>query len=315
MYQNIIVPIDHGNRNMKTPHFIYTSGIEESQIKPPLGEYLIFKDKYYTLTEKRIPYMRNKTVDDRFFVLTLFGIGMESEKQGIYCPGELLQVDLPVGLPPKHFGAMYKKLEAYFKREEVVEYFFRGRNYSVYLENVATFPQDYAAAITIYPKIMNYGKTIVIDIGGFTLDYLLLRGGIPDLAVCDSLENGVIKLYNHIISRINSEQDILLEEMDIDSILKGENTDYSERIIKTVRNMAAVFVNDLLGTLRERGIDLKSGCVVFVGGGALLLRKYLEASEKVGECFFIEDIKANAIGYGMLYDREKKAGSAHGKEE
>ena len=63
------------------------------------------------------------------------------------------------------------------------------------------------------------------------MDYLLLRGGIPDLAVCDSLENGVIKLYNNIISRINSEQDILLEEMDIDSILKGENTDYSESVI------------------------------------------------------------------------------------
>ena len=237
MYQNIIVPIDHGNRNMKTPHFIYTSGIEESQTKPPLGEYLVFKDKYYTLTEKRIPYMRDKTVDDRFFVLTLFGIGMESERQGIYCPGELLQVDLPVGLPPKHFGTLYKRFEAYFKREEVVEYSFHGRNYSVYLENVAAFPQDYAAAITIYPQIMHYGKTIVIDIGGFTLDYLLLRGGIPDLAVCDSLENGVIKLYNNIISRINSEQDILLEEMDIDSILKGENTDYSENVIKTVRNI------------------------------------------------------------------------------
>lgn len=63
------------------------------------------------------------------------------------------------------------------------------------------------------------------------MDYLLLRGGIPDLAVCDSLENGVIKLYNNIISRINSEQDILLEKMDIDSILKGENTDYSESVI------------------------------------------------------------------------------------
>ena len=71
----------------------------------------------------------------------------------------------------------------------------------------------------------------MIDIERFTLDYLLLRGGIPDLAVCDSLENGVIKLYNNIISRINSEQDILLEEMDIDSILKGENTDYSESVI------------------------------------------------------------------------------------
>ena len=28
MYQKIIVPIDHGNRNMKTEHKVFTSGQE-----------------------------------------------------------------------------------------------------------------------------------------------------------------------------------------------------------------------------------------------------------------------------------------------
>ena len=70
--------------------------------------------------------------------------------------------------------------------------------------------------------------------------------------------------------------------------------------------MTKTYVDDLLGTFRERGIDLKTGCVVFIGGGALLLREYLEHSEKIGRCVFIEDIRANAKGYGLLYQIQRK---------
>lgn len=313
MYQKIIIPTDHGNRNCKTSNFIYTSGLEESDTRPPLGEYLFYSGKFYTLTEKRIPYMRDKTVDERFFILTLFGIGMESER--INRPGDLLRVELPVGLPPKHFGALYKKFEEYFKRDTIIDFIFRGKEYSILLDNVLAFPQDYAAAMTVYQDIWGYSKAVVIDIGGFTLDYLLIRNGNADLSVCDSLENGVIKLYNQIVSRINSEYDILLEDADIDGIIKGRNTDFEPYVIKTVRSMTQTFADDLLGMLRERGIDMKSGCIVFVGGGALLLKEYLEKSEKTGRSLFIDDIKANARGYGILYGLQQKAGTAYGKEK
>ena len=37
MYQKIIVPIDHGNRNMKTEHKVFTSGFVEGDCRPALG--------------------------------------------------------------------------------------------------------------------------------------------------------------------------------------------------------------------------------------------------------------------------------------
>lgn len=116
----------------------------------------------------------------------------------------------------------------------------------------------------------------------------------------------MIKLYNKVISRINSEHDILLEEGDVDSIIRIEKTDYSLPLLKTVQEMTRTYVDDLLGTFRERGIDLKTGCVVFIGGGSLLLREYLKHSEKIGHSVFIEDITANAKGYGLLYQIQKK---------
>ena len=48
MYQKIIVPIDHGNRNLKTEQHVFTSGILESDCKPVLGEFLQYNGRYYT---------------------------------------------------------------------------------------------------------------------------------------------------------------------------------------------------------------------------------------------------------------------------
>lgn len=306
MYQKIIVPIDHGNRNLKTEQHVFTSGILESDCKPVLGEFLQYNGRYYILSEQRIPYMRDKSSDERFFILTLFGIVMEAERQRINAENTILQVELPVGLPPKHYGALHKKFQDYFMDRGRQCLIYKGREYQLEIADAAVFPQDYAAAMTIYPKISSFNKVTTVDIGGFTLDYLLLRGGRPDLSVCDSLEKGVITLYNTIISRVNSEYDILLEDADIDSIIKGEKTDYDMQVARMVQDMTKTYVDDLLGTLRERGIDLKTGCVVFIGGGALLLREYLENSDKVGKCVFIEDICANAKGYGLLYQVQKK---------
>ena len=68
-----------------------------------------------------------------------------------------------------------------------------------------------------------------------------------------------------------------------------------------VEQQAQKFVNDLFSTLRERGLELKSGVVVFVGGGAILLRKQIETSRKIGTPLFVEDIRANAKGFELLY--------------
>ena len=71
----MLIAIDHGNKFVKVPnHAPFTSGLQESDSPPFGGETLKYQGKYYTLSEKRIPYHRDKTEDERFFVLTLFAI-------------------------------------------------------------------------------------------------------------------------------------------------------------------------------------------------------------------------------------------------
>ncbi len=229
-YQKITIPLDHGNRNMKTAEEVFTSGLAESDLKPVLGECLQYNGKFYSLTGERIPYMRDKSLDDRFFILPLFGIGKELERRTQPQKDIIYQVELPVGLPPKHYGALFEKF---------------GHQW------------------------------IHFRLSGAS-------GGRPDLSVCDSLEKGVITLYNRIISRVSSDFDMLLEDTDIDTIILGKNSDYSDSVIRLVKQMTKQYVDDFLGALRERGIDLKTGCIVFISGGAKLLREYLENTDKIG---------------------------------
>lgn len=261
---------------------------------------LAYRGKYYTLTDQRIPYRRDKTEDERFFILTLFAIAHEIEAMEQYS-GSLMRVQLAVGLPPAHFGVQAKRFINYFNGRGAVAFQFKGKTYAIFIENTACFPQSFSAAAATVKNLASFPRALVVDIGGFTADYVRLRNGVPDMAACDSLENGVILLYNRICAKANAELDILLEESEIDRILRSEDQDAAPEVIALAEREAQEFINDLLSGLRERMLELKSGKVIFLGGGATLLRRQIEASGKTGQAIFVEDINANAKGYEYLY--------------
>ena len=297
----MLIAIDHGNKQIKTSRRTFVSGLRESDTKPPFGQNILFyKGKYYTLSDQRIPYMRDKTVDERYFILTLFAVVFELSGAD-YHTDEVADVQLAIGLPPAHYGAQYERFEKYFLNRDIIDFEFDGRPYAIYISKALCFPQAYAAIMPIYQRIRQYPKAAVLDIGGFTADYLLVKNGEADLSACDSLDNGVITLYNSIKSKVNSDFDMLLDESDIDAILKEVPTEYDESVIRIVQEQAQLFINDLFGKLRERMIDLRSGKVVFVGGGSILLRKQIEVSGKIGTPIFVDEISANTKGYELLF--------------
>lgn len=297
----MLISIDHGNKQIKTVHCPpVVSGLAQSSTRPFGKDVLSYEGMYYTLSDRRIPYKKDKTVDERFYILTLFAIAREIEAQRAYT-SDMLFVELAIGLPPAHFGAQNKAFTQYFMDRNVAKFEYHDKPYTVFIEKVMCFPQTFAAAITRLPELIDCPKVLVLDIGGFTADYLLMKNGEADLSNCDSLDNGVILLYNHIRSKANAELDVLLEESDIDAILHGDNSGYDTRIAQLAEKSADQFVSDLFGTLRERMLDPRTGKTLLVGGGAILLRRQIEASGRVGATLFLDDINANAKGYEMLY--------------
>ena len=306
----MVISIDHGNKQIKTVHKVFVSGLVESDVRPAVGEnYILYNSRYYSLTEHRLPYRRDKSKDESFFLLTLFGVAYELLVTDTYDPGHTASVDLLIGLPPAHYGALYHDFEAYFNRG-VVKFTLGSRPFSVYFNSVTAYPQAYAAAMTVFSQLRPLSKCVVLDIGGFTADYMLLKYGVPDLSDCSSLEYGVILLYNRIINAVNSAYDLLLEEFDVDSILAGHNSTLPDNVQKLIREHARLFVEELFGQLRERMIDLRVTTPVFVGGGAILLRPYLEQAGRWATCLFVDDIQANAKGYEKIY-RARLASKGH----
>ena len=309
----MIISVDHGNKSIKTPHAIFTSGLVMSDgLQGFKTDYIGWNGKYYSLTERRISYLRDKTEDDRFFILTLFAIAKELEYRDVSETLDPIDITLLVGLPPAHYEQLHSRFEQYFlRRREAIDFEYNGKYYSVRINKVLSYPQAFAAAVTQYSTLKAHSVAYIIDIGGFTIDVLKLRFGRPDLEVVESFEKGVITLYNSIASKCTSQYARILEECEIDEVIRNQPTVLPGEVQQLIRSMTADFLAEFYNFLRERGIDVSTSKCVFAGGGSLLLRGMIERGNKVAFPIFIEDIHANALGYEVLYQSEV---AANGKQ-
>lgn len=301
----MLIAIDHGNYAIKTPNNSFISGLSEHTVKPPMSdEILEYGGRYWTLGGKRLSYMRDKTQDDRYFILSLFAIAKELDLKGSYSQVEHL--DLAVGLPPEHYGVLKGRFEQYFKNRGTIKFAYNNKPYSIFIDRVMVYPQAYAAVIPKSSLIVNTLRVFIIDIGGYTTDVLLLRNGKPDMQFCRSLETGIITMNNEIIRKVGALHDMLIEDEHISAVLSEKETILPDDVKKTILDTTVLHAKDILDQLRELQVDLRSNPAIFIGGGSVLLRRLLEKSPLVAKSDFIESPNANAIGYEMLARNQLK---------
>ena len=299
----MLISIDHGNYAIKTPHFTFISGLVEHSARPPIdNEVIEYGGRCWTLSGKRLPYMRDKTKDDRFFILSLFAIAKEMEDAGITSAFE--QIDLAVGLPPEHYSMLKDKFAQYFRRSGAINFAYKDRPMSIVIRNVFVYPQAYAAVVPQSSQLLQTMRVFIVDIGGISTDVLLLRKGKPDLLFCRSLENGAITMNNDIIGKIGMQYDMIVEEEHINAVLMGQETALPEGVKKTIFDAAQMHARDILNKLRELQVDLRTNPSIFIGGGSILFRPLIEQTGLVSQTTFVEDPRANAIGYAMLAEQQ-----------
>ena len=79
----IIMGIDHGNGNMKGVHVNFLCGLVRYTSEPGRfmnEDILEYNGVYYTLSETRMPFKADKTVDEDYFILTLFSLALEAKE-------------------------------------------------------------------------------------------------------------------------------------------------------------------------------------------------------------------------------------------
>lgn len=299
----MLIAIDHGNYNIKTPHHSFMAGLAEHSVRPPMAdEVLEYGGSYWTLSGKRLSYRRDKTRDDSYFILSLFAIAREMIHAGKM--GAVERVHLAVGLPPEHYGILRDKFAQYFKKTESIHFVYNDNSFTIMIGNVYVYPQAYAAIAPQKSQLNHHLRVFLVDIGGYTTDVLLLRNGKPDMQFCRSLEMGVITMNNDIIRRVGALHDMRIEDEHISAVLSGKETILPEDVKKTIRESAGHHAKDILDKLRELQVDLRSNPAVFIGGGSVLYRDYLEKSPMVASATFVDSANANAVGYYAMAEAQ-----------
>ncbi|MCT7397833.1 ParM/StbA family protein [Eubacterium sp. LFL-14] len=306
----MVISIDLGNKNVKTDNEVIPTSLYKTPFNVGFGEpALKYNGNYYYASGQRLKYCKDKTTDESFYILNLIAVAKELDK-ALKEAGNTDKVitnnlTLLHGLPPAHMK-MAKKYKEYFESDDYVTFEYNSRTYNIRFNHVYVYPQAYAAAVTTFDTydFSKNPKVVVIDIGGFTADYLLLENQILNRDVCGSLNKGIILLYNKISTMANDNFDLSLDEGDIDRLLGGRLLNGNQQLLDAVQSMAQDFVDTFFEGFAEKDIELKTVNIIFVGGGALTLKPYIMKSPliKAENVSFIDDIKANVKGYRECYE-------------
>ena len=301
----MIIAVDHGNSSIKTAAHSFPSALEKHANKPPMAtEILEYDGAFWTISGQRIAYMMDKTKDERFFILTLIAIAKEILQDGYFSP--ISEITLAAGLPPEHFSLMKESFTKYLKRGEV-QFKFNDISFVINIKNVFIYPQAYAAVVPQGTRLKDENRIFIVDIGGLTMDVLLLKNSVPDLHFCRSFENGVIPMANFIIGKIGAHHGIKIVEEQITAAIKGDSKlVLPPNIIDDILTHTKQHSDKILDELRENMVELKANPVIFIGGGAILLKPFIEKSPMIVKADFLLDEKANAKGYFLLAAHQLK---------
>jgi len=288
-----IIGIDHGWSSVKTAHSVIVSGVKEMTTEPALIDNLLeFERKYYKVGLQRLEVRNTKVEDENYYLLTLAALGAELKARG----KSRTKVVLSVGLPLTRFGAEKKDFISYLMRKKVVDFKYEGRHYSVEIEKVMVSPQCYAA---VADRIGTFKENpIIVDIGSWTVDIMPIIKQLPDEARCKTLARGLIKSIREINEELMRKLNGEAPEIYIQDIMINGKSDIDEQYLEIIQSGLKLFADTIYNTLTELGCNLTLMPIVFVGGGAVVMKNFGEYHGK--NITFIEDIKANAIGYEYL---------------
>lgn len=298
MKQKVIIGVDHGFHIMKTRSCAYENGVERCNSKPAFDtNTLCYQGRYYKIGESRMKVKKNKTMDEDYFLATLPAIAKEIEHRGL--PREL-DITLAVGLPFTRYGAEQKAFRSYFMRGgNAIEFQFEGVNYKITFQKVVCYPQCYAAIADRLGSMR--GEYVVCDIGSWTIDIISVVDGVPQEKKSQTFDKAIINMMQEISREcIALEGETISEKLIAEYIKNPRETRLPIAYEKIVSKALMKFAKNVEGILKENGHSLALSNIIYVGGGAGIMREYGSHGLNIS---YLEDVNANAKGYEFLAER------------
>ena len=294
---SIIIGIDHGYYAIKTAHCSFPAGLTSyGEHEPYTRQGLLeFGGCFFICGSGRQPIQRDKTINDNYYLLTLAAIAKEIQQRGL--PPEC-SVRIAAGLPLTSFGRDKPKFRDYLLRSnQPVNYKFEGVEYSITIEEVAIFPQGYAALMTEVGLLQDEPSMLLMDLGGWTVDLMRIDNAIPAADTAHSLELGMIRCVDDIREQVRRETGLSLTDAQIENMLAGQPCTVSETVRDIVNRQGRKYTEHLLSATMEAGFDLHAIPAVLLGGGASVVSRHLSPKDSLCKTIFLLDDKVNAVGF------------------
>lgn len=307
-----VVPVDTGNRMMKTNKLFFPSGlVKHGKKKPPEDtgrpvETLFFDGEYYTLTDETLKHRHDKTADGEYFKLNLFAIAKHLLATSKPVSSFNKDIVLSMGVPILHMDELKDKYPKYFSNDgREIEFSYMGIEFKIRVREVLVNYQGLAAVVPIYNKVAEFPTSNILDIGGWTFDRALLNFGKLGNTY-DTIETvGVDHFYTMVKREARSKLSIpALDDVTIKAIIDGNASIKEDKamadVIDLVGKMYYDYRDEIWYTIVDQGIDIRSTLPIFIGGCSLVFKKAIMEKMPEKKMVFIDNIMANAIGYYRL---------------
>ncbi len=290
---NEIIAIDHGWSMCKTPHEIFTSGVCEITTEPAYFDNVLeFRGRYFKVGTERLEVKATKVETPDYYYLTLAGIAKELKLRN----KTEARVVLAVGLPASRYGDEKKNFIKYLKQNDEVNFKFEQDKYHIWIDRVYVYPQCYAAVID---QLTLFGpKVVVVDIGSWTIDIIPVIDKRPDEARTDSIQQGIITCMRDINKQCVRQLGEKIDEELIKEYMITRKSSLPDAYIRIMDKEIETFIKMVINSLREEKYSLKTTPFVFVGGGAVVLKNFID--EDQDNFSYNTDICANAKGFEIL---------------
>ena len=253
---SIIIGIDHGYYAIKTAHCSFPAGLTSyGEHEPYTRQGLLeLAGCFFVCGTGRQPIQRDKTLNDNYYLLTLAAIAKEIHQR---CLPPECSVRIAAGLPLTSFGRGKPKFRDYLLRSrQPVIFKFEGVEYSITIEEVAIFPQGYAALMTETGLLQDEPSMLLMDLGGWTVDLMRIDNAIPVVDTAHSLELGMIRCVDDIREQVRRETGLSLTDAQIENMLVGQPCTVSETVRDIVNQQGRKYIEHLLSATIEAGFDL-----------------------------------------------------------
>lgn len=292
-----LIAIDHGWSSIKTPNIIFENGITELQTMPATKDNLLeFRGRKFVIGQGRMGKQETKTENENYYLLTLAAIAKELRER---TEVKIAKVNLAVGVPLTLFGKERKEFKNYLRANDKVVFHYEGTRYEIYFGKVRVFAQCHAA---IANRMDGMDRLTAVDCGSWTLDIMSVVNKVPVLDDCHTYQLGLITAIDRIQKECYAVHGKEIPEYIINEVIETGDTNgitkNKEVIMDTINAGFKRYALEVEAKLRELKIDFDFTNVVYVGGGASVMRRF-------GSCTgdnvrYVTDVRANALGYEYL---------------